>query len=120
MAKCIQLLAVVFALLTVTSVSSGQIVTPLKDSIAKVTTPIQEQIERSIDTLKPTISKLINVNPDTQFSQIFPTISSFNQSQIWECYNSSIGKTQFDLFKNTIYDAVKAYYVRDACMFHFI
>lgn len=110
MAKLWQLRAVVFALLTVTSMSNGQL-TSLTDGINVLTTPLQREIERHIDTLKPTIGRLINVSPDTQFSQLFPTIGNFNQSQIIECYNSSIGDTQFDIFKNTIFDAIKAYYV---------
>lgn len=114
MAKLLQLLAVVFALLTVTS---GQF-TPLTDGINVLTTPLQREIERHIDTLKPTMGRLLNISPDTQISQIFPTIGNFNQSQIIECYNSSIGDTQFDIFKNTIFDAVKAYYVSDSfCLF---
>lgn len=109
MAKLWQL---VCALLTVTSVTNGQF-TPLTDGLNVLTTPLQREIERHIDTLKPTIGRLINVSPDTQISQIFPTIGNFNESQIIECYNSSIGETQFDIFKNTIFDAIKAYYVND-------
>lgn len=118
MAKSFQIFSVVLALLTVTSLTDGQLITPLKNGISAVTTPIQREIERSIDTLKPSISKLINVNPDTMFSTIFPTISNFNQSQIFQCYNSSIGDIQFDIFKNTVFDAVKAFYVSD--QFHLI
>ena len=110
MAKLLQLLEVVFALLAVTSTASGQL-SPLTEGLSVLTTPLQREIERHIDTLKPTIGRLLNVSPDTQFSQIFPTISNFNQSQIIECYNSTIGETQFDIFKNTIFDAIKAYYV---------
>ncbi|KAH9393354.1 hypothetical protein TYRP_021867 [Tyrophagus putrescentiae] len=109
MAKLLQLLEVVFALLAVTSTASGQL-SPLTEGLSVLTTPLQREIERHIDTLKPTIGRLLNVSPDTQFSQIFPTISNFNQSQIIECYNSTIGETQFDIFKNTIFDAIKAYY----------
>ena len=96
--------------LTFLAVASGQSI--LKDGILALTTPLQREIERHIDTQKQIIGSIINIDPDTKLLTLFPSISSFNQSQIIECYNSSIGDVQFSLFENTIFDSIKIYYVR--------
>lgn len=77
----------------------------------KVLTPVQSKINKAIDLQKSAIKSLINVDPDAIFSTIFTNITSFNVTQVKECYDMSIGDDEFNIFENSIFDGIRMYYV---------
>lgn len=113
-----RLSCVVIALLSI-AVAHGQILSPLTGTAKqttklfdeKVLTPVQSKINNAIKQQKTAIKSLINVEPDAKFSTIFTDISSFNINQIKECYNTSIGNEEFNIFENSIFDGIRMYYV---------
>lgn len=84
----------------------------LKDAITNVAAPFQREIQKHIDTQKQFLGKLLNIDPDSQLSQLFPAIGQLtNLTKLKECYNPSIGDEEFNIFNNTIFDVIKTYYV---------
>ncbi|KAJ6217884.1 hypothetical protein RDWZM_009041 [Blomia tropicalis] len=83
----------------------------LKDAITNVAAPFQREIQKHIDTQKQFLGKLLNIDPDSQLSQLFPAIGQLtNLTKLKECYNPSIGDEEFNIFNNTIFDVIKTYY----------
>ena len=68
-------------------------------------------IQKNLDAQQAAIGQALGLDPNIQFSSLFPNIANFNAAQISKCYNSTLGNENFNMFDNPIFGLIQAYYV---------
>lgn len=77
-----------------------------------------EAINEFLDTNKKYMKRMIGTDPDSKMIDLVPKMSTFNLTQIKECYDMSIGEDDnYNLFENTIFASVKTFYVSQTVEF---
>lgn len=91
--------------------SAGNTVTNTAGRVASPVTQTFAQISKDLDASRSSVLSSMGIDGNAKVSSLVPGFEALSGSDIFRCYNSSMGKENFNVFDNQFYDALTAYYV---------